>query len=81
LTPSLAAPTIAAFPREAAVTRFDTTRWSLIVHAARSRLRRRLVDVLREEIGRTVESHEDVDDELRWILEVLARDRQSLPSR
>jgi len=37
------------------------------------RLRRRYGDVLREEIGRTVDSPEDVDDELRHLLEVLGR--------
>jgi RNA polymerase sigma-70 factor (ECF subfamily) len=40
------------------------------VRVALHRLRRRFGEVIREEIGRTVEGPEDVDDELRRLLEV-----------
>ncbi len=43
------------------------------VRVALHRLRRRFGDVLREEIGRTVDEPGDVDDELRHLLEVLGR--------
>jgi len=41
------------------------------VRVALHRLRRRFGEVLREEIGRTVDSPEDVDDELRGALKLL----------
>jgi hypothetical protein len=41
------------------------------VRVALHRLRRRFGEVLREEIGRTVDGPEDVDDELRHMREVL----------
>ena len=43
------------------------------VRVALHRLRRQFGEVLREEIGRTVDGPEDVDDELRHMLEVLGR--------
>jgi hypothetical protein len=37
------------------------------------RVRKKFVEVLREEIGRTVDDPQDVDDEIRYLFEVLGR--------
>jgi len=43
------------------------------VRAAVHRLRKELADLLRLEVGRTVTDEAEVDDEVRHVLEVLAR--------
>jgi hypothetical protein len=43
------------------------------VRAAVHRLRKELAELLRQEVGRTVTAEAEVDDEVRHILEVLAR--------
>jgi len=50
------------------------------VRAAVHRLRKELADLLRLEVGRTVTDEAEVDDEVRHVLEVLARSGASPPS-
>ena len=38
-----------------------------------SRLRRRYRDLLREEVAHTVGSPDEVDEEMRWLFQVLSR--------
>ena len=45
------------------------------VSVALHRLRRRYAEALREEIAQTVDRQEDVADEIRYLLSVLARSR------
>jgi RNA polymerase sigma-70 factor (ECF subfamily) len=45
------------------------------VRVAAHRLRRRYRDLLREEVGRTVSEPTAVDDEIRYLRRIVARDR------